>query len=83
MADAQDRNLPASEKKIRKARREGQVARSRDLGHLLVVGLGAPWPAAVAAATLAVACTRSPGGRPTRGARRRCCARWAPRRTRR
>ena len=40
MADAQDRNLPASEKKIRKARSEGQVARSRDLGHLLVVGGG-------------------------------------------
>ena len=40
MADAQDRNLPASEKKIRKSRREGQVARSRDLSHLLVVGLG-------------------------------------------
>ncbi len=40
MSDAQDRNLPASEKKIRKARSEGQVARSRDLGHLLVVGGG-------------------------------------------
>ena len=40
MADAQDRNLPATEKKIRKARKEGQVARSRDLGHLLVVGGG-------------------------------------------
>ena len=40
MADAQDRNLPASEKKIRKARSEGQVARSRDLGHLLAVGGG-------------------------------------------
>lgn len=40
MADAQDRNLPASEKKIRKARTEGQVARSRDLGHLLAVGGG-------------------------------------------
>lgn len=40
MADAQDRNLPASEKKIRKARSEGQVARSRDLGHLLAVGVG-------------------------------------------
>lgn len=40
MADAQDRNLPASEKKIRKARSEGQVARSRDLSHLLVVGAG-------------------------------------------
>ena len=40
MADAQDRHLPASEKKIRKARKEGQVARSRDLGHLLAVGGG-------------------------------------------
>ena len=40
MADAQDRNLPASEKKIRKAREDGQVARSRDLAHLLVVGAG-------------------------------------------
>ena len=40
MADAQDRNLPASEKKIRKARTEGQVARSRDLAHLLTVGGG-------------------------------------------
>ena len=40
MADAQDRNLPASQKKIRKARSDGQVARSRDLAHLLVVGAG-------------------------------------------
>ena len=40
MADAQDRNLPATQKKIRKARSDGQVARSRDLGHLLVVGAG-------------------------------------------
>ena len=40
MADAQDRKLPASPKKIRKARSEGQVARSRDLAHLLVVGAG-------------------------------------------
>ena len=40
MADAQDRNLPASQKKIRKARTEGQVARSRDLAHLLTVGGG-------------------------------------------
>jgi flagellar biosynthetic protein FlhB len=37
--DAQDKTLPATEKKKRKAREEGQVARSRDLGHL--VGLGA------------------------------------------
>ena len=40
MADSQDRQLPASEKKIRKARAEGQVARSRDLAHLAVVGGG-------------------------------------------
>jgi len=30
---AQDRNLPASPRKLQKARSEGQVARSRDLGH--------------------------------------------------
>lgn len=40
MADAQDRNLPASERKIRKAREDGQVARSRDLAHLATVGGG-------------------------------------------
>lgn len=49
MADsAQDRNLPASQRKIDKALGEGQVARSRDLGHfaafaaaaLLLIGLG-------------------------------------------
>ena len=43
MADSpQDRHLPASERKIRKAREEGQLARSRDLGHLaaLAVGVG-------------------------------------------
>ena len=34
MADsAQDRHLPASQRKLDKARKEGQVARSRDLGH--------------------------------------------------
>ena len=50
MADAQDRNLPASERKIRRAREDGQVARSRDLSHLGMVGGGgaalvaaAPW----------------------------------------
>ncbi|MFY9511896.1 MAG: EscU/YscU/HrcU family type III secretion system export apparatus switch protein, partial [Rubrivivax sp.] len=48
--DAQDRNLPASERKIEKARSEGQVARSRELGHLAAMGAGfvllivfAPW----------------------------------------
>jgi len=36
MADtsAQDKSLPVSERKLAKARSEGQVARSRDLGHL-------------------------------------------------
>lgn len=37
---SQDRNLPASQRKIEKARSEGQVARSRDLGHLGALGLG-------------------------------------------
>lgn len=41
MADtAQDRKLPATQRKIDKARREGQVARSRDLGHLGALGAG-------------------------------------------
>ncbi len=31
--DAQDRQLPASAKKIRRAREQGQVPRSKDLGH--------------------------------------------------
>jgi flagellar biosynthetic protein FlhB len=38
MADsAQDRKLPASRRKIEKARADGQVARSRDLGHFTAV----------------------------------------------
>jgi flagellar biosynthetic protein FlhB len=39
MADqgAQDRNLPASARKLQKAREEGQVARSRDLGHFAAI----------------------------------------------
>ena len=36
----QDRNLPASQRKIDKARADGQVARSRDLGHLGAIGAG-------------------------------------------
>src|ERR1700712_236243 len=39
--DAQDRNLPASARKIRKAREDGQVPRSRDLGHFVAMGLAA------------------------------------------
>jgi flagellar biosynthetic protein FlhB len=41
MESSQDRNLPASEQKLRKARSEGQVSRSRDLSHLAVLGTGA------------------------------------------
>jgi flagellar biosynthetic protein FlhB len=39
MADqgAQDKQLPASARKLQKAREEGQVVRSKDLGHFLVV----------------------------------------------
>ncbi|HLL13246.1 MAG TPA: EscU/YscU/HrcU family type III secretion system export apparatus switch protein, partial [Rubrivivax sp.] len=42
MADssAQDRNLPASQRKIEKARDDGQVARSRDLGHFAALTAG-------------------------------------------
>lgn len=40
MADAQDRNLPASARKISKARADGQVPRSRDVGHLAALGVG-------------------------------------------
>ena len=41
MADNADRNLPASAKKIRKARQDGNVPRSRDLGHFVAMGLAA------------------------------------------
>ncbi len=41
MADsAQDKRLPATQRKIVQARKEGQVARSRDLGHFAALGLG-------------------------------------------
>ena len=35
---SQDRNLPASQRKLKKARDEGQVARSRDFGHFIAIG---------------------------------------------
>ncbi len=38
--DAQDRNLPASARKLSKAREQGQIARSRDLGHFAAVAVG-------------------------------------------
>ncbi len=37
---AQDKHLPASQRKIEKAREDGQVARSRDLGHFAAVAGG-------------------------------------------
>ena len=38
---SQDRNLPATERKLRKAQEDGQVNRSEDLSHLAVLGAGA------------------------------------------
>jgi flagellar biosynthetic protein FlhB len=42
MADssASDRHLPASPRKLQKAREEGQVARSRDLSHFAAIAVG-------------------------------------------
>lgn len=37
---SQDKKLPASHRKLQKAREEGQVARSRDLGHFGAIGVG-------------------------------------------
>ena len=53
MADAQDRRLPATERKIRKARTEGQVARSRDLSHFAAIGTAAALLSAAAPQLLA------------------------------
>ena len=39
-SSAQDKTLPASPRKLEKARAEGQVARSRDLGHFAAIGGG-------------------------------------------
>jgi flagellar biosynthesis protein FlhB len=39
-SDSQDRNLPASERKLRRAVEDGQVTRSRDMLHLAVLGAG-------------------------------------------
>ena len=38
--DAQDRTHPATPRKLSKAREEGQVARSRDLGHFAAIAAG-------------------------------------------
>ena len=40
-SDSQDRNLPASQRKLNKARADGQVPRSRDLGHFAALAGGA------------------------------------------
>ncbi|MDR2324607.1 MAG: flagellar biosynthesis protein FlhB [Acidovorax sp.] len=41
MESSQDKNLPATERKLQKTRKDGQAARSRDLSHLSVLGMGA------------------------------------------
>ena len=38
--DGSDKNLPASERKLKKAREDGQVARSRDFGHFAAIAAG-------------------------------------------
>lgn len=40
-SSTQDRNLPASPRKLQRAREDGQVGRSRDIGHFAVLGGGA------------------------------------------
>ena len=44
----QDRNLPATQRRLDKARSEGQVARSRDLSHLAAIAVGGAALVAVA-----------------------------------
>jgi len=41
MQSSQDKDLPATERKLQKARTDGQAARSRDLSHLAILGTGA------------------------------------------
>jgi flagellar biosynthesis protein FlhB len=40
-SNSQDRNLPATERKLQQARKDGQASRSKDLSHLAVLGTGA------------------------------------------
>ena len=47
-SSAQDKNLPASARKLDKAREDGQVARSRDLGHFTAIAGGGAVLAAIA-----------------------------------
>jgi flagellar biosynthesis protein FlhB len=39
-SNSQDRNLPATERKLQQARKDGQASRSKDLSHLAVLGTG-------------------------------------------
>ena len=39
-AGAQDRHLPASQRKLDKARADGQLVRSRDLSHFAAIAAG-------------------------------------------
>lgn len=53
-SSSQDKNLPATDRRLEQARQDGQVARSRDLSHLAVLGGGAGllfafWPSAMSA----------------------------------
>lgn len=41
MSSSQDKNLPATARKLQKAREDGQTSRSRDLSHLAILGVGA------------------------------------------
>lgn len=54
MADSssQDKNLPPSARKLKKAREDGQVARSRDLGHFVVIAASTGLFAALAPSAL-------------------------------
>lgn len=40
MSSSQDKSLPATERKLQQTRKDGQTSRSRDLGHLAVLGVG-------------------------------------------
>ncbi len=41
MSSSQEKSLPATERKLQKTRTDGQAARSRDLSHLAILGMGA------------------------------------------
>jgi len=53
-SNAQDKNLPASARKLEKAREEGQLARSRDFGHFAAMAAGSTLLAAMAPRAVAV-----------------------------